>query len=268
MTHAPSAPSPDTGLARKAIDALLVSGSLAIWVIVYLLVAAISFLIYSGPDDIAFMLVINVLLATVIAGARFLLRNRRSPFMGMPGPATSTVLSAKGFTGLAIALATMASMFAISFVAWAQTLSDNGLPSYTTTMPIYLAAAVLVGPLTEELLFRGVIQQSIRTTFSAPTAIIASSLIFSAYHMNPLQMIATLPLGLTAGIIAERTRTVRWAVVYHVIHNLAATLSPLWLREILGTMTVAMLSAAGFLAVLITAFVIMARHPSPRPGTL
>src|SRR5699024_12433984 len=77
MTHTPSAPSPDTGLARKAIDALLVSGSLAIWVIVYLLVAAISFLIYSGPDDIGFMLVIYVLLATVIAGSRFLFRNPR-----------------------------------------------------------------------------------------------------------------------------------------------------------------------------------------------
>ena len=59
-----------------------------------------------------------------------------------------------------------------------------------------LVLLVVIAPLTEELLFRGLILGGLLSRYSARKAIIASAALFSAFHLNPIQLLPTLGAGL------------------------------------------------------------------------
>lgn len=54
---------------------------------------------------------------------------------------------------------------------------------------------------------------------SLPTAIIASSLVFSLYHLLPAQVVATFPLGLALATLAVRSDSVLPGMLAHFLNN-------------------------------------------------
>lgn len=60
-------------------------------------------------------------------------------------------------------------------------------------------AFVVLGPLTEELLFRGVILQGFLRNYSRRKAITVSALLFALFHLNPWQFPVTFLLGVVLG---------------------------------------------------------------------
>ena len=78
-----------------------------------------------------------------------------------------------------------------------------------------LLAVVIVAPLTEELLFRGVILRGLLLHYSAPKAVIASSLMFGLVHLNPWQAVRC----------SDARRAVRLVVCTHALAD------PLHLRS-------------------------------------
>ena len=87
-----------------------------------------------------------------------------------------------------------------------------------------LLAVVIVAPLTEELLFRGVILRGLLLHYSAPKAIIASSLMFSLVHLNPWQAVGAVVLGALFGWWYVRTRSLTLCIFGHAFNNLLAVL--------------------------------------------
>ncbi len=87
-----------------------------------------------------------------------------------------------------------------------------------------LLAAVIVAPLTEELLFRGVILRGLLLHYSAPKAIIASSLLFGLIHLNPWQAVGAVMLGALFGWWYVRTRSLTLCIFGHAFNNLVAVL--------------------------------------------
>ena len=87
-----------------------------------------------------------------------------------------------------------------------------------------LLAVVIVAPLTEELLFRGVILRGLLLHYSAPTAIIASSLLFGLVHLNPWQAVGAVALGVLFGWWYVRTRSLTLCIFGHAFNNLIAVL--------------------------------------------
>ena len=87
-----------------------------------------------------------------------------------------------------------------------------------------MLAAVIVAPLTEELLFRGVILRGLLLHYSAPKAIIASSLLFGLVHLNPWQAIGAVVLGALFGWWYVRTRSLTLCIFGHAFNNLLAVL--------------------------------------------
>ncbi len=88
-----------------------------------------------------------------------------------------------------------------------------------------LLAAVIVAPLTEELLFRGVILRGLLLHYSAPKAIIASSLLFGLVHLNPWQAVGAVALGALFGWWYVRTRSLTLCIFGHAFNNLIAVLA-------------------------------------------
>ena len=78
---------------------------------------------------------------------------------------------------------------------------------------------VIMAPVVEELIFRGVIMHGLMRNYSKFTAVFVSALMFALFHLNPWQFPATFILGLVLGILMVRTRNIYICILGHAINN-------------------------------------------------
>ena len=78
---------------------------------------------------------------------------------------------------------------------------------------------VIMAPVIEELIFRGVIMHGLMRNYSKFTAVFVSALMFALWHLNPWQFPATFVLGLLLGILMLRTRNIYLCILGHAINN-------------------------------------------------
>lgn len=79
--------------------------------------------------------------------------------------------------------------------------------------------ANIVAPLTEELLFRGIILRGFLRVYSVPRSIFLSSALFAIIHLNPWQAIGAFVLGGLFGWWYVRTRSLLPCIVGHAAFN-------------------------------------------------
>lgn len=99
--------------------------------------------------------------------------------------------------------------------------------------PLGLITIAVIGPLSEELLFRGGVLTSIHQKYASQgpaSAIAFSAVLFALIHLNPAQMPAAFILGLLLGFAYWWTGSLAAPVCIHVFNNsfacLLAYLSP------------------------------------------
>ena len=78
---------------------------------------------------------------------------------------------------------------------------------------------VIIAPVIEELIFRGVIMHGLMRNYSKYTAVVVSALMFALFHLNPWQFPATFILGLLLGMVMLRTRNIYLCILGHAINN-------------------------------------------------
>jgi membrane protease YdiL (CAAX protease family) len=86
-----------------------------------------------------------------------------------------------------------------------------------------LTLSVLPG-MAEELLFRGYIQQRLLKAWPPMAAIGATTIVFALAHVDPIHMLAVVPLSIWLGIIAWRSGSIWPAVLCHFANNFVAVL--------------------------------------------
>jgi hypothetical protein len=91
---------------------------------------------------------------------------------------------------------------------------------------------VVVAPVVEELIFRGVIMHGLMRNYSKGTAVFFSGLLFALFHLNPWQFPATFVLGLILGWIMIRTRNIGLCITGHAINNFLVLMSITWVQQI------------------------------------
>jgi membrane protease YdiL (CAAX protease family) len=78
---------------------------------------------------------------------------------------------------------------------------------------------VVIAPLTEEPLFRGLMLRGFLLRYSALKAIVVSAILFAIMHMNPVQLATAFILGLLFGWWRLRTRSI-WPCIWgHALNN-------------------------------------------------
>lgn len=87
----------------------------------------------------------------------------------------------------------------------------------THSVPMYLYACLL-GPVAEEILFRGLVLRSLQP-YGKKFAIVISSLLFGLFHGNLMQAPFAFVVGLVMGYVAMEYH-IGWAVALHLINNL------------------------------------------------
>ena len=86
---------------------------------------------------------------------------------------------------------------------------------------------ILLVPVTEELIFRGLIYTRMKRFFPVKISVFLSALLFAVYHGNPIQMIFAFPMALALAAVYERGGSLLYPVLFHVGANAAAVLAAL-----------------------------------------
>jgi membrane protease YdiL (CAAX protease family) len=87
---------------------------------------------------------------------------------------------------------------------------------------IALILAIIIAPIQEEFVNRGIILNGLAKKYSSKVALIVSSLIFAAMHMNIPQGINAFLLGLILGYIYLKTKSIFLSIICHSINNILA----------------------------------------------
>lgn len=93
--------------------------------------------------------------------------------------------------------------------------------------------AVLIAPVSEEMLMRGVIYPLLRFRFSAYVACVITACAFGLLHGNVIQFIVTIPLSILTAWVYELTRDVTYCALMHMLFNFTAMFIPVsWITEL------------------------------------
>ena len=82
-----------------------------------------------------------------------------------------------------------------------------------------ILTGVLIAAIVEEMLFRGLFQQSLEYFRDPAIAIVLASVLFAILHFNPWTSLQILLLGLLLGYITWQTGSIFPAVILHALNN-------------------------------------------------
>ncbi|MDQ7778613.1 MAG: CPBP family intramembrane glutamic endopeptidase [Planctomycetota bacterium] len=102
-----------------------------------------------------------------------------------------------------------------------------------SVLALYLLVGGFIGPLVEEIFFRGLIQQLIRQSFGAFTTILASTALFVAVHAlnaSGVHPVTHVVGGLLFAVLYEKSRSVIAPFIVHASGNAAMILLDRFMR--------------------------------------
>lgn len=95
----------------------------------------------------------------------------------------------------------------------------ESLPASEILLPLLI---LVIAPVVEEMLFRGVLFEALSTALPPVVVVILTAGIFSLIHGNLPQIIATFVLGLHCGLARAATGSVAAPILLHAVNNLGA----------------------------------------------
>ena len=159
-------------------------------------------------------------------------------------------LSAQFFFQLfSLALEWLLNVFGYSAMTAMELATTTGS---TFSMFIYIS---FLGPIAEELLFRGIVLRTLQP-WGKQTAIILSALVFGLFHGNVVQIPFAFAVGVVLGYVAME-HSIIWAIVLHIINNFVIADLLTRLVELLPESAGVMLENAIFLIAATVAVVVL-----------
>jgi membrane protease YdiL (CAAX protease family) len=77
----------------------------------------------------------------------------------------------------------------------------------------------IVAPVTEEMIYRGVILRGLLASYGKNDAIVFSAIVFSIVHINPDQIVFALVIGLFFGWLYVKTYSLWPSIIAHILFN-------------------------------------------------
>lgn len=122
-----------------------------------------------------------------------------------------------------------------SIVIWVFPMSADDQALFAEMMApglVPLLFTCVAAPVLEEMLFRGVILRSFLRQYSRTKAILCSSLVFGIAHLNIYQLMSAFAIGIVAGWLYERCRSLWPCILLHAAYNAFVTAS--YIRAVEG----------------------------------
>ncbi len=225
--------------------------------------------VFGAANTSTLLLQTVVMFAVVLPVVRHLLPERSVTMppsrRKLPAPLTVRLF----FVGLAMMLTV--SLATMALLSWfAPELTDPlQLVVEPSNLPVLVLVGVILGPLGEELLFRGLLLRSLRD-YGDGICCLTSGLFFGLFHINLYQMFYAAVLGAFFAWLVRRTGRLRIAVAFHVLYNALGLLVLPWAT---GSESITVKTAASvvIIAVIVFGFIQFAfrvAYLEPDPGPL
>lgn len=119
-------------------------------------------------------------------------------------------------------------------------IGSAGFDSYTASLndpPVWqlLLLVIVIAPVSEEFLLRGVAYPLLRSRLSSIASIIITTAIFGLIHANIVQFVTIIPLSVIAALLYEYTRQLRYPIAAHVLFNALGALLPVGIVNTIGS---------------------------------
>lgn len=119
--------------------------------------------------------------------------------------------------GISFILSILAGMLTLVF----QGYSDiSNMIEESNNSLIQMLLMVILIPICEELLFRGIIFRYLKNNYNIVLAVVLQALAFGVYHMNIVQGIYTFVLGIALGLIYMYSESMLGCIILHMVYNL------------------------------------------------
>ena len=192
----------------------------------------------AGPVDAAwqpflmvFWIPLSLLPFAWMAAYPLWVAKRRGFQLTLPGSFRSNVVE----TGIAlIAFPVVLILIGVLQAATSFVFGETAQPG-STLEPIYRSSnfnalvmtilAVSIGPVAEEIFFRGMLYNTLRTRIPVVLAVLIQAVVFAGMHPFDLAAIESIAvLGVAMGFLYEWRKTLISPIAYHAIQNLAASI--------------------------------------------
>ncbi|GMU59736.1 MAG: hypothetical protein AMXMBFR34_14990 [Myxococcaceae bacterium] len=90
-------------------------------------------------------------------------------------------------------------------------------------LAVLVAGVGVAAPVCEEFLFRGVLQRGLMGKLQPPAAIVVTALVFAAFHLDPVGLLARFEMGVVFGLLAWRSGSLWPSVAAHAANNLVSS---------------------------------------------
>ncbi len=136
-------------------------------------------------------------------------------------------LSLTSFAHAALMIIAFRLIFDNSLTLWISTISmPKFIMETVDELPISpiisIFSVIIVAPIYEEIIFRGVLLRGMAKKINPNIAIVVSALLFAIVHMNIPQGINAFFLGLVVGFIYLRSGSIYLSIFAHLVNNLLA----------------------------------------------
>lgn len=128
--------------------------------------------------------------------------------------------------------------------------SDTGI-----TLTVILSN-MIIAPVVEELIFRGLILSRLKRAVPVVWAVVISSAIFGLAHGQIIWMAYAFVLGVVLSVVAIRTESVAAAILLHAVFNVFGTVIPT-VCEDCSTAVMGAIAAVGAVAMVISLYIIV-----------
>lgn len=241
----------DAGAGKKFVEGILVSvGIMVLFMILQVLVsfvgveaAMLAYMLRSGSNDMqsaqralmglieepGFMVTLTVT-ATLVSAvfsvpAYWIIWGRKKTAQDRQF-FRDKVLRLKPFAMIIIASCGLYYL-AILIAAVIAVVSPETMNDYNEMMDMALGgsqalamlAAVILAPVNEECIMRGLILKNLQRFFPTPVVIMIQAVLFGIFHANWVQGLYVLPIGAALGYVAIKTRSVIPSIFMHLFYN-------------------------------------------------
>jgi len=90
---------------------------------------------------------------------------------------------------------------------------------FSKSVPAFFTAVILA-PILEELIFRGIVLEGFLKNYSPVKAILLTNLLFGFAHLNPWQFVGAFLMGILISWVYFKTRNLLLPVLMHFLNNL------------------------------------------------
>lgn len=135
-------------------------------------------------------------------------------------------------------------------------------------------SAVILAPLLEEFIFRGIILNGLLKKVSPIKAILLSSFLFAFVHLNPWQFVSAFLIGLIMGWVYFKTGNLLYAIFIHFTNNFLASLAAInmndmpidtTMAEMLGSTSKMIMVVVGSIVLLMVSLYLLKRQFTAEP---